>query len=205
MTDTDDGMIDTAPGSTPVAPAQTVVSNEASITGGPVLAVHPTQTLDVGGFSAASDNLPVQTGTELSVEFGIPTDPASTSMTRESPQEPPLVMPSVVEFSPSHGTPPSIGDDAGKTIAGFSSGTENETEQQPKPSEASTIYVDYSVPATLRYSETSVFYLTLREAITAWLALPNETKKDASIATNENSGAHYYGWEIYRLWGRWNC
>lgn len=75
-------------------------------------------------------------------------------------------------------------------------------EAQPAPSD--TIYVDYSVPATLRYSETMAFYLTLREAITAWLALSNEGNKVASITTNEGSGAQYQGWEIYRLWGRWD-
>jgi len=48
-------------------------------------------------------------------------------------------------------------------------------------------------------------YLTLREAIAAWLALPNEIKKDASIKTDENSGgSRYQGWEIYRLWEHWN-
>lgn len=69
-------------------------------------------------------------------------------------------------------------------------------------SETGAIYVDHSVPATLHYSEGSAAYPTLREAIAAWLALPPETKKEASITTDQNAGACYRGWDIYRLWGR---
>jgi hypothetical protein len=78
----------------------------------------------------------------------------------------------------------------------------DEPEKWSGPPGRSAIYVDDSVPATLRYSETSVNYPTLSEAITAWLALLPEVKKDASITTDENGGPCYRGWEIYRLWGR---
>jgi hypothetical protein len=81
---------------------------------------------------------------------------------------------------------------------------EIEAENQQQPSDTSMLYVDYSEPASLRSSETMAFYLTLREAIAAWLALPNEIKKDASITTTK-SGTSYHGWEIYRLWGRWDA
>lgn len=79
---------------------------------------------------------------------------------------------------------------------------EDEAEKRSGPPDRSAIYVDDSVPATLQYSETSAAYPTLREAITAWLALPPQTKRDASITTDRSGGACYRGWEIYRLWGR---
>lgn len=79
---------------------------------------------------------------------------------------------------------------------------EDEPEKRSGPPDRTAIYVDDSVPATLTYSDTSVTYPTLREAITAWLTSHPEIKKDASIATDENGGACYRGWEIYRLWGR---
>ena len=78
---------------------------------------------------------------------------------------------------------------------------EDRAEKQSGPPDMSAIYVDDSVPATLRYSETSEAYPTLRQARSAWLALPLEAKKDASITTDETGGACYRGWEIYRLWG----
>lgn len=86
------------------------------------------------------------------------------------------------------------------------SAAEIKAEEQQQPSDTSMLYVDYSKPATLRSSETMAFYLTLREAITAWLGLPNEIKKDASITTTAEGGSSsYQGWEIYRLWGRWDA
>jgi hypothetical protein len=69
-------------------------------------------------------------------------------------------------------------------------------------SSAGTIYVNDSAPATLHLAETSAVYSTLREARAAWLALPHNVKKDASITTDENGGACYRGWEMYRLWAR---
>lgn len=66
------------------------------------------------------------------------------------------------------------------------------------------IYVDYSTPAVLSYSETVTIHRNLQEAITAWLALPNDFKIDALITTNENGESRHQGWEIYRLWGRWD-
>lgn len=110
--------------------------------------------------------------------------------------------PTILESTEVHSNwlPSSTGDDAAQIVARRAS----EVEKQPVLSDTRVIYVDYAVPATLSYSETVVIYLTLREAITAWLALSNEVKKDASITTNENGGARYTGWEIYRLWGRWD-
>jgi hypothetical protein len=81
---------------------------------------------------------------------------------------------------------------------------EIEAEKQQQPSDTDMFYVDYSEPAALRSSGTMAFHLTLREAIAAWLALPNEIKKGASITTTEGSRS-YQGWEIYRLWGRWDA
>jgi hypothetical protein len=83
-----------------------------------------------------------------------------------------------------------------------SSRTEREAEEKTGSSDAGAIYVDVSEPATLRYSDTLVIYPKLREAREAWLALPPETKIDASITTDENGGACYRGWDIYRLWAR---
>lgn len=100
----------------------------------------------------------------------------------------------------SHGMP---AEDGAAQIA-LSHDTEDATEHQAKSSDADLIYVDYATSATLRYSETMLFYLTLSEAIAAWLALPNDVKRIASITTNEIGGARYEGWEIYRLWGHWN-
>ena len=81
-------------------------------------------------------------------------------------------------------------------------GAEDEPENQLGSHSRSLIYVDGSVPATLCLSGDSVSYATLREAVTAWLALPQEIKKDASIITAGDDGAHYRGWDIYRLWQR---
>lgn len=78
---------------------------------------------------------------------------------------------------------------------------ENEVDKQAAPSDTSPIYVDDSRPATLHYSEKSVSYPTLREAIIAWQALPHDVKKVTSIQSDLD-GALYRGWEIYRLWGR---
>jgi hypothetical protein len=75
-------------------------------------------------------------------------------------------------------------------------------ENRSSGSNMSTIFVDGSQPATLRYSETSVTYPKLLEARDAWLALPPATKIDASITTDGNGGACYRGWDIYRLWVR---
>lgn len=99
--------------------------------------------------------------------------------------------------------PSSAGDDAAQ-IATPLGGGERQAENRSEQSDTSFIYVDYSAPATLSYSETVQIYRNLREAITAWLALPNEIKSDASITTNENGELRYRGWEIYRLWGRWD-
>lgn len=82
------------------------------------------------------------------------------------------------------------------------SATEGEVEKEIGPSDTGAIYVDVTVPAVLRCSETSAAYPTLQEAITAWLALPLNVKKDASITTDEHGGARYHSWEIYRLWAR---
>jgi hypothetical protein len=96
-------------------------------------------------------------------------------------------------------TPGDIRNEGDPTAPGDKA--ENGAEKQLEPPDRSAIYVDDSAPATLRYSETSVSYPTTREAITAWLALPPEIKKDALITTQGN-GARYHGWAIYRLWGR---
>jgi hypothetical protein len=82
------------------------------------------------------------------------------------------------------------------------SAMEGEVEEESGPSNPGAIYVDVSVPAVLRCSETVVAYPTLQEARTAWLALPLNVKKDASITTDERGGACYHSWEIYQLWAR---
>jgi hypothetical protein len=79
---------------------------------------------------------------------------------------------------------------------------EDETGKRPRP-DMSPIFVEDFVPATLRYSEAAVNYPTLREARAAWLALHSDVKKKALITTQEEQGACYRGWEIYRLWGRY--
>lgn len=76
----------------------------------------------------------------------------------------------------------------------------SDSEKQPARSTTGPIYVDNSVPATLRYTATSVSYETLAEAREAWLALPIHLKKDASIQVEGKDGALYQGWDIYRLW-----
>jgi hypothetical protein len=81
-------------------------------------------------------------------------------------------------------------------------GTESEIGKQAESSGTSMIYVDYSAPATLHYSGTSASHPTLREAVIAWQTLPHEVKRDASIQSDMD-GALYRGWEVYRLWGRW--
>ncbi len=111
---------------------------------------------------------------------------------------PPDLADFVSTFEPSQAAP-------SPPVESPASTAEIEAEKQQQPSDTSMLYVDYSEPASLRSSETMAFYLTLREAITAWLALPNEIKKDASITTtNEGRSSSYQGWEIYRLWGRWD-
>ena len=69
-------------------------------------------------------------------------------------------------------------------------GMENEVDGHAEPSNTSTIYVDASLPATLCYSEKSVLYPTLREAIIAWQALPHDVKKGTTIQTGRD-GALY--------------
>lgn len=74
-------------------------------------------------------------------------------------------------------------------------------EIERRAEQSSPIYVDDSAPAMLCYSEKSVSYPTLREAITAWQALPHDVKRVTSIQS-DSDGARYEGWAIYRLWGR---
>lgn len=74
------------------------------------------------------------------------------------------------------------------------------SEKHPEPASTGVIYVNGSLPASLVCSEKSVSCGTLEQAIIAWLALPNDHKRDASIKVEEKDGALYRGWEIYRLW-----
>jgi hypothetical protein len=77
----------------------------------------------------------------------------------------------------------------------------SDSEKQPQRSDMSAIYVDFTVPATLRYSGKSVVsFDTLEDAWKMWQALPGEIKRDASIKLEQEDGALYRGWEIYRLW-----
>lgn len=145
-------------------------------------------------------------GNAVSKSEPVPTNGLSnltelTLTTPESPQE--TLRPFGDDPTLSHGMPFSADDYLAQgTLNG---GTENDAKKQSDPADVSLIYVDYSVPAVLRYSETMAIHLTLREAIAAWLALPNEIKKDALITTAENGGdSRYRGWEIYRLWGHWS-
>ena len=125
------------------------------------------------------------------IDDGVPSDGVASKFgSEDSPPQPDLT----VWISSA------TGHDADQTAARLTGEGEKPTRA---PDTTSMIYVDYSVPATLRYAETTVSYSSLREATTAWLALPNEIKKEASITTNENGGV-YCGWEIYRLWGRWD-
>jgi hypothetical protein len=93
-------------------------------------------------------------------------------------------------------------DDAGQRTTAVAGSERTTVEDQPEPSGTSLIYVEYSTPAVLNYSETATIHRNLREAIIAWLALPNGIKKSASITTGQNGEARYQGWEIYRLWER---
>jgi hypothetical protein len=95
-------------------------------------------------------------------------------------------------------------DDTDQVTAPLAGRAESEVERHSGSSGMSFIYVDYSVPAVLSYSETVTIHPNLREAIAAWLSLPNDLKRDALITTNENGEARYQGWEIYRLWGHWD-
>jgi len=98
----------------------------------------------------------------------------------------------------------SSGDDAAQIAALPAGEDKSEVEHQSESSDRRLIYVDYSTPAVLSHSETITIHCNLREAITAWLLLPNGTKEDASITTSGNGESRYQGWEIYRLWGRWD-
>jgi hypothetical protein len=78
--------------------------------------------------------------------------------------------------------------DSGAAECARTDDMEDEAGKQPRP-DMSPIFVDDSVRATLRYSEASVNYPTLREARAAWLALHPDVKKNASITTQEEQGA----------------
>jgi hypothetical protein len=62
------------------------------------------------------------------------------------------------------------------------------------------IYVDDSLPATLRYYGRMVRCATLHEAIIAWRKLPEDVRTDATIKVDEEGGSVYQASEITRLY-----
>ena len=58
---------------------------------------------------------------------------------------------------------------------------------------------DPDVPATLLYPGKAIPYPTLREAISAWYALPNDLQNEASIKVDGERGELYRSWEIHRI------
>ncbi len=64
------------------------------------------------------------------------------------------------------------------------------------------IYVDDSLPATLRYYGRTVRCTTLHEAIIAWRQLPHDVKNDATIKVEVEGGEIYQASEIERLYRR---
>ncbi len=64
------------------------------------------------------------------------------------------------------------------------------------------IYVDDSLPATLRYYGRMVSFATLHEAIIAWRKLPNDVREDATIKVEVEGGILYQAFEIARLYLR---
>jgi hypothetical protein len=62
------------------------------------------------------------------------------------------------------------------------------------------IYVDDSLPATLRYYGRTVRCVTLHEAIIAWRKLPDDVRTDATIKVEVVDGNLYQASEIARLY-----
>jgi hypothetical protein len=62
------------------------------------------------------------------------------------------------------------------------------------------IYVDDSLPATLRYYGRMVRCTTLHEAIVAWRKLPEDVRNDATIEVYVEGGTVYQASEIARLY-----
>jgi hypothetical protein len=60
------------------------------------------------------------------------------------------------------------------------------------------IYVDDSLPATLRYYGRTVSWATLHEAINAWRKLLNDVRTDATIKVEVEGGNLYPASEIAR-------
>jgi hypothetical protein len=64
------------------------------------------------------------------------------------------------------------------------------------------IYIDDTLPATLRYDGRTVTCATLHEAVNAWRKLPNDLRADATIKVDVEGGNLYQGSEIARLYRR---
>jgi hypothetical protein len=64
------------------------------------------------------------------------------------------------------------------------------------------IFVDDSLPATLRYYGRTVSCATLHEAVNAWRKLPNDVRTDATIKVDVEDGNLYQSSEIARLYRR---
>jgi hypothetical protein len=62
------------------------------------------------------------------------------------------------------------------------------------------IYIDDSLPASLRYYGRTVSCATLHETIIAWRKLPEEVRKDARIKVDVEGGNLYQASEIARLY-----
>jgi len=65
--------------------------------------------------------------------------------------------------------------------------------------EPEKIYVDPTLPATLRHAGGSVDCHTLEEAVLAWMRLPDDERAQASIKVNITGGAVYTAAEIDQL------
>jgi hypothetical protein len=61
------------------------------------------------------------------------------------------------------------------------------------------IYIDDSLPATLRYYGRTVRCTTLHEAIIAWRQLPHDVRNDATIKVEVAGGDIYQASDIERL------
>ena len=66
-------------------------------------------------------------------------------------------------------------------------------------SESEPLYVDASLPATLRYPGGSTDCYTVQEAKMAWERLPVSDREQSTIKVNVTGGAVYSAAEISRL------
>lgn len=62
------------------------------------------------------------------------------------------------------------------------------------------IHIDNAdVPASLLRRGKATPHATLREAISAWLALPDDLQRETSVKVDGEGGELYRPWEIHRI------